>query len=80
MYFKIALGYCRFFTLSDTPRISPAYRTKYYRSASSHLFVSCANRTFYCENYSSKSKSYNEGFASYFNTGRNTPGYRPEIN
>ena len=38
-YFIIALGYDLFLTLSDTPRMSPASRTKYYKSVSSHLFV-----------------------------------------
>jgi len=57
--------------------MSPASRMKYYKSASSHLFVNCAKRTFYCENSSSRSKSSRGGFDNYFRTGGKTPGARP---
>lgn len=73
----MALGSVRFLTLSAMPKMSPASRTKYSKSESSHLLVSWARRTFYCENSSSKSNSYKGGLLSSLRTGGNTPGARP---
>lgn len=50
MYRSIDLALPLFFTLSEIPRISPASRTKYYRSLLAHLLVSWASLTFSCEN------------------------------
>lgn len=77
IYLITAFGFCRFRTLSETPRISPASLTKYSKSLFSHLFVNWANLTFYCANSSSKSKSSSDGFGSSLNTGGNTPGLNP---
>ena len=76
-YLIIAFDSALFFTLSDTPKMSPASRTKYSTSLSSHLFVNCASRTFYCENSSSRSNSYSDGLFSSFSTGGKTPGASP---
>ena len=43
----IDFGFALFLTLSDTPKISPASRTKYYISLFVHLFVNWASLTFY---------------------------------
>lgn len=73
----IDFGFALFLTLSDTPKISPASRTKYYISLFVHLFVNWASLTFYWENSSSKSNNYKGGFANYRSTGGKTPGARP---
>lgn len=77
MYLIIALGFPRFFILSEIPKMSPDSLTKYSRSLLAHLFVSWAKRTFYCENSSSKSNSSRGGFGNSLSTGGNTPGASP---
>ncbi len=76
-YLIIAFGLPRFFTLSDTPKISPASLTKYSTSLFAHLLVNWANLTFYWENSSSKSNNYRGGLGNYLRTGGNTPGANP---
>lgn len=70
-------GLLLFFTLSEMPKMSPLSLTKYSMSLLVHLFVNWANRTFYCENQSSRSKSSRGGFGSSLNTGGKTPAVRP---
>ena len=83
-YLIMALGSLRFFTLSETPSMSPAYLTKYSRSLFSHLFVSCDRRTlhyyevyFSNANSSSKSNSSRLGLGSSRRIGGNTAGANP---